>query len=177
MSPCSLLFSRLNVPSSQPVIPLVWNTRGVPLVGSFFVALYWMHSSRSISLLYWGLYIWMQYFRWGLLHRRGAGSPFLIWSPSGHWSTFLWTQSCHQFLVHHAIHSANPYFSNLQRRMLLGTVSKVFPLLLLIRLVLQSLHHLHWSSLDMLWFLSAFLGERGPKLSTVLELWPHQWKI
>jgi len=36
----------------------------MPLI--IFVALLWTHSNRSMSLLYWGLHIWMQYSKSGL---------------------------------------------------------------------------------------------------------------
>jgi len=45
---------------------------------------------------------------------------------------------------------------------------------LLIRLVLQTPHHFHCPSLDMFQGLDVFLVARGPKLNTVLKVWPHQ---
>ena len=56
-SPQSLLFSRLNNPnflslSSQGKCSMPW---------VIFVAVFWPHYNRSMSLLYWGHHIWMQY--------------------------------------------------------------------------------------------------------------------
>ena len=59
-------------------------------------------SSGSMSLLYWGLYIWMQYSRWGLTAQsRGAGSPpltcwphFFWCTPGCSWLSGLWVQHC-----------------------------------------------------------------------------------
>ncbi|KAK4816402.1 hypothetical protein QYF61_016719 [Mycteria americana] len=51
------------------------------------------------------------------------------------------------------------------------------PQLLLIRLLLQTLHQLCCPSLDMLQHLNVCLVVRGPKLSTVFEVWPHQCHI
>jgi len=46
--------------------------------------------------------------------------------------------------------------------------------LLLIRPVLQTPHQVCCPSLDTLQGLDVFLTVRGPKLDTVLEVWPHQ---
>ncbi|KAK4816317.1 hypothetical protein QYF61_015001 [Mycteria americana] len=48
---------------------------------------------------------------------------------------------------------------------------------LLIRLVLQTLHQLRCPSLDTLQHLNVPLGVRGPKLTTVFEMRPHQCKV
>ncbi|KAK4825882.1 hypothetical protein QYF61_003156 [Mycteria americana] len=52
-----------------------------------------------------------------------------------------------------------------------------FPQPLLIRLVVQTLCKLHWSSLDTLQHLSVFLVVRGPKPNTVFEVRPHQCRV
>ena len=39
-------------------------------------------------------------------------------------TTTLWVWSCNQFLVHWTVHASNPYLSNLERRILWGTMSK-----------------------------------------------------
>ncbi|KAK4832039.1 hypothetical protein QYF61_020554 [Mycteria americana] len=48
---------------------------------------------------------------------------------------------------------------------------------LLTRLVLQTLHQLRCSSLDMLQHLNVSLVVRGPKLNTGFEVWPHQCQV
>ena len=45
---------------------------------------------------------------------------------------------------------------------------------LLIRLVLQTPHQFRCPSLDVFQGLSVFHIARGPKLNTVLKVWPHQ---
>jgi len=57
---------------------------------------------------------------------------------------------------------------------LLQTEQPQLPQPLLIRLVLQTLHQLHCSSLDMLQQLNVFLVVKGSKLNTVLEVRPHK---
>ena len=69
-SPLSLLFSRLNSPSS---FSLSSQERcSSPLI--IFVALLWTHSNRSTSFLYWGLQTWMQYSKWSLTRAEQRGA-------------------------------------------------------------------------------------------------------
>ena len=57
---------------------------------------------------------------------------------------------------------------------LLQTKQSQFPQLQFIRLVLQTAHQFRCPTLDMLQGLNVFLVVKGPKLNTVLEVWPHQ---
>jgi len=59
----------------------------------------------------------------------------------------------------------------------LQTKQSQFPQLLLLRLVFQTPHQLHCPSLDMHQGLNIFLVARGPKLNTVLKVWPHQYHV
>ncbi|KAK4817018.1 hypothetical protein QYF61_025938 [Mycteria americana] len=59
----------------------------------------------------------------------------------------------------------------------LQTKQPQFPQLLLIRLVLQTLHQLPCSSLDLLQHLNVSLVVRGPKLNTVFKVRPHQCRV
>ena len=52
-----------------------------------------------------------------------------------------------------------------------------FPQPLLIRLLLLTLHWLRCPSLDTLHHLNVLLVVRGPKLTTGLEVWPHQCQV
>ncbi|KAK4830604.1 LOW QUALITY PROTEIN: hypothetical protein QYF61_012030 [Mycteria americana] len=61
--------------------------------------------------------------------------------------------------------------------LLLQAKQSQFPQLLLIRLVLQTLHHLPCPSLDTLQHLNVPLVVGGPKLNTVFEVWPHQCRV
>ena len=61
-SPWSLLFSKLNKPSSLNLSSE--ERRSSPLI--ILVALLWTRSKSSTSFLYWGPQAWMQCSRWGL---------------------------------------------------------------------------------------------------------------
>jgi len=59
---------------------------------------------------------------------------------------------------------------------LLQTKQPQFPQLFLLRLVLQTPHQPHCPSLDTLQHLNVLLVVRGPKLNTVLEMQPYQYR-
>jgi len=59
----------------------------------------------------------------------------------------------------------------------LQTKQPQLPQLLLRRLVLWTPHQPHCPSLDTLQHLNVLLVVRGPKLNTVLEVWPHQCRV
>jgi len=69
-SPCSLLFSRLNNPTSFSL------SSQERCFGSWiiFVALLWVHFKNSTSFLCWGPQVWMQYSSWGFMSVEWRGT-------------------------------------------------------------------------------------------------------
>jgi len=91
-------FSRLNSPRSLSLSS--YERCSIPWI--ICVALLWSHPDRSVSLLYWGLPIWMQYCRWGLtLQSRGAGSP-----PPPCWPCCFWCSPGYSWISGLRGHSA-----------------------------------------------------------------------
>ena len=96
----SLLFSRRNSPIS---LSLSLGKCFIPWI--IFVAFLLMCSNRSTSLLYWGLYIWMQYARWSLTSAEQWGritslnllTTFLLMQPRI-WLSF-WAVRAHCWLM------------------------------------------------------------------------------